>query len=300
MRSHHDEFLHEIRSEDILFILKTGQWQAYNHEVSSALTNTNDHVVLDEQAIESIENTSGIDAYRDIAFDQHVKRVLDVGGGKYDCNRNHMRDKKKINLLVWDPFNRSSHHNTDVQNDVTQSRVDAAVSMSVLNVVPDIKSRLAHIATVWASLKNGGKAYFKIWPGEDLFRGTYLPIEAESYYQANAFSDRFNREIQVVFGDLNVRIDDCVPNLVVAIKANNRYLTVEQIESIQESSKNDMQVLSQIRQSSVEKLFKREYGLMKYSALFFKRFEDEMIEENRHQNAEFQKTYDKKFGLMMI
>jgi hypothetical protein len=261
MRSHHDEFLHELTIEDILSILKTGQWQAYNHDVSSAVTNTNDSVVLNEQSVESIENTSGIDAYRDILFDIHVKNVLDVGGGKYDCNRNYMRDKKKINLLVWDPYNRSSLHNAGIQDKVTRCRVDAAVSMSVLNVVPDIKSRLAHIVTVWASLKNNAKAYFKIWPGEDLFRGTYLPIETELYYQANAFSDRFYREIQAVFGNVNVKIDDCVPNLIVAAKTNDR---------------------SKIRQRSTEKLFKRQYRLLMKSSLFFKRFEDEMVAANRH------------------
>src|SRR3990167_289407 len=277
MRSHHDEFLHEIKSEDILFTLKKGQWQVYNNEISSAVTDTNDGIV-----VEDADNTSGVDAYRDVSFDVKVKEVLDVGGGKYDCNRDYLRDKRKINLLVWDPYNRSSDHNKAIQYKVAKFKVDAAVSMSVLNVIPDIRSRLAHIMTVWASLRSGGKAYFKIWPGENLFKGTYLPIETESRYQANAFLDRFYREIQVVFGDLNVMMDKRVPNLFVAMKANANHLFFEQIKSIQARSKNDMKILSRIRQGSMEKLFKRQYGLSIKSALFFKCSKNEMIEINHH------------------
>lgn len=300
MQSTHDEFLHSIPAHEVLTILKEGQWQAYNDTVSSAITNTNDKTLSSNAIIEEVENTSGIDAFRDLIFDDDVQNVLDVGGGKYDCNRNYLKQERNINLLVWDPFNRSQVHNKTIELQVKKNKVDAAVSMSVLNVIPDIKSRLAHIVTVWSSLEKGGKAYFKIWPGEDFFRGTYLPIETESYYQANAFAERFIREIQVVFGFDNVKPDKNVGNLLVAVKSNNSLPLLSDVKFLQFLSKRDKSVIEKLKYSSYGAIFKFELGIMVKNSIFSRTMNELYIEGNRHRNAHLQHAYDKRFGLMRL
>lgn len=215
MRSYRDHYIHELTPGTILNILKKDAWKVPKQSITSAMTNNNDQNEPVTQWV--CQNTEGINAFYDIKFGQ-VKRILDVGGGKFDCNCNYMKHKRNIELLVWDPYNRSQSHNDRVQSQINSCRVGASTSMSVLNVIPEPEVRLAHINTLKASLIIGGKAYFKIWPGEKILQGTYLPTATDTHYQANAYADRFLREIEIVFGIGNVKLDNNIPNLIVAVK----------------------------------------------------------------------------------
>lgn len=232
-------YIHELDLNSILETLKNGAWTTHAHSATPA---TNNSDVTDPNTKWKLvgENTSGINAFYDINFDKDVMRILDVGGGRYDHNKEYLKRERNIDLLVWDPFNRTQAHNEAIKQVVSTDKVDAATSMSVLNVIAEPIIRIAHIATLKDALKLTGKAYFKIWPGEWPFRGSYFPIKTESAFQANAYADRFYNEVCLVFGRHNVNIHENIPNLIVATKRSDTTTPPAEVEHILRQSKQDV------------------------------------------------------------
>lgn len=299
MPLHRDQYVHELPTKSILNILEHGAWSVDDQSITSAITNDNDLKEPDVQLMAIGENTAGINAFSDIKFTHNVKRVLDVGGGRYDCNRNYMRRERNIELLVWDPYNRTQTHNARIQAEVMGQKVDAVTSMSVLNVVPEVAVRLAHISTLKAALTLGGKAYFKIWPGEAPLKGTYLPSSTDTYYQANSYADRFLREIEIVFG--NARLDDSVPNLIVAVKLTESNTSQHDIALIQKKSEKELALLTRVREIEMSVLYSRNniFKLFSANLSLYKKMEDDFIEQNRHSDPKLQHEYDQKYGLVL-
>lgn len=225
MYSHQDQFIHDMSVKQILSILQHGAWKVLDQQRSSS-----------PACMESDENTCGIHAFANLQFEKDVKVLLDIGGGKSDINRAYLKANKNIEVLVWDPFNRSTAHNLLIQKIIMKNKADSVSSMSVLNVIAEAASRLAHICTVKSGLKSGGKAYFKIWPGEALLKGSYLPSATLFSYQANAFRDRFIKEIELVFGRGSVRSSQ-TPNLLIAKKMTDALPAIQEILAIQKESK---------------------------------------------------------------
>ncbi|MHB1947879.1 MAG: hypothetical protein ACYCQI_07190 [Gammaproteobacteria bacterium] len=236
-----ERLIHTLDSGKIFHILHSSAWKTLDQEITSAETNNDRNVEPDMKSIQLGENTCGVDAFADLTFDKTVKRILDVGGGKYDYCHDHMKSRN-IDLLVWDPYNRPKEHNLDIQKSVTNKKVDAATSMAVLNVIPEPEVRLAHICTLKEALVVNGVAYFKVWPGEGALKGSYKPT-VNSYghpgYQANAHADRFLREVQIVFGLNNAKLHETIPNLIVAIKKSDEPTSKAEIELIQKLSTKD-------------------------------------------------------------
>lgn len=209
-----------IDHQKIINILKKGAWKTTYQSITSAETNNDINPEPQYKQIDEGDNAAGVNAFADIPFNTDVKRVLDVGGGKYDVCQKYMRTKH-IDLLVWDPYNRSKSHNNKVKLEVSNHKVDAATSMAVLNVIPEPEARLEHIVTLKNALKNNCYAYFKIWPGEGKLKGTNKAVvNAYGYpgYQANAYAAKFLPEVQLVFGPKNARLDPKIPNLIIAQK----------------------------------------------------------------------------------
>lgn len=232
----------DLKSDKIVQILQSAAWKTLDQKITSAETNNDKNIQPDLKNIEAGENACGVDAFADLKFDPSVKRALDVGGGKYDFSRNYMKSKHNIDLLIWDPYNRSKEHNLEIQSLVTNKKVDAATSMAVLNVIPEVEVRLAHICTLKDSLAVNGIAYFKIWPGENFLKGSYKPtVNSYGYpgYQANAYADRFLREVQLVFGLKNAKLHETIPNLLVATKTSDEPTSQAEIELIQKLSTKD-------------------------------------------------------------
>ncbi len=301
MQSHRDHHIHELTTATIVDLLEKSAWKNDNQTITSANTNDDDLEEPDEQWIAINENTSGINAFSDITFDPHVKRILDVGGGKFDCNQNYMKHQKNIDLLVWDPYNRSQSHNDQIQAEVSKNKVDAVTSMSVLNVIPEADVRLAHINTLKAALVIGGKAYFKVWSGAQPLKGTYLPSATDAAYQANAYADRFLREIEIVFGMGNVKLDRNIPNLIVAVKTRESHTSEHDITRIKKKSEKECTLLSCIKEKSISHLYSRSniFKLFSTHSSFIKKMEDDFIKNNRHANENLQHEYDKRYGLVL-
>ncbi|MBX9586820.1 MAG: hypothetical protein K2X50_06140 [Gammaproteobacteria bacterium] len=299
MQAYQDQFIHDLTPEEILSLLKEDPWKIQDQTISSAITNDNDLKEPSDLYSDLSENTAGPNAFSDILFDKKTKKILDVGGGKFDHNRDYMKIRK-IDLLVWDPYGRDTTHNNHVEGIVKKAPVDSATSMSVLNVIQEVKVRLKHINTLKAAIKIGGKAYFKIWPGELPLKGSYYPTGNHLYYQANAYADRFLREIETIFGPGNVMLDHRVQNLIIAIKKNSISTDIQSIKTIQKKSILESKRRRTIQHSALNSLTSStlKFAITKMS--FFKTFEESFIEANRHRDPKIQQAYDKRFGLITL
>ncbi len=189
------QFIHQVHLDKLSRVLHANPWTISQASITSA--ETNDAGTLQRDMLESDDNTDGVHAFSDLKFANHVKRVLDVGGGQFDNNRVFLKKTQNIDLLVWDPHNRSLSHNTTVQVDVHRSAVDAVTSMSVLNVIPDLYSRIRHLQLLKTALAANGYAYIKIWPGNQ----SGIPTVTDTSYQANADARHFLLEVELVFGE---------------------------------------------------------------------------------------------------
>jgi len=147
--------------------------------------------------------------------------LVNLGGGEHDAVTNWLLANRKIDqVLVLDPFARSKEHNVAAQQKVVDNGgADVVTSISVLNVVPEVKNRIRHIVLVEHILKKGGFAYFKVWPGMWPERGSGKSAlnEKSGLWQANAWAVEFVPEVAAVFGQDNVRCDANL-NLIVAFK----------------------------------------------------------------------------------
>lgn len=234
-------FIHDLNPDDILDILQSSAWETVEQEITSAETNNDSCPEPNLKGIEAGENTAGVDAYVDIEFPDTVKTILDVGGGKFDVCRDYMKSRG-IDLLVYDPYNRSQQHNAEIHHKVTIEKVAAATSMSVLNVIAEPEARLAHICTLHDALAINGIAYFKIWPGMGESKGTCVPmVNAYGYpgYQANAGAERFLREVQLAFGIHHAEVHEAIPNLIVAKKISDEPISKSEVENIQQLAASD-------------------------------------------------------------
>lgn len=169
-----------------------------------------------------VDNTEGVGSFEElIKYFPKGALVLDIGGGKFDSVCNWvMQRRPDVTMVVADPFNRSMDHNVAVQRKIESAGgADIVTSNSVLNVVPDVKSRISHILLVQKTLKNGGIAIFKTWAGVWPVRGTRKqeiettdkdgkPIDGGGWCQNNSWASAYLPHIAAVFGDSNVFAND--------------------------------------------------------------------------------------------
>lgn len=78
---------------------------------------------------------------------------------------------------------------------VERGDFDTATSMSVLNVIEDRESRIAHIKLLKSSLKKNGIAYFKIWQGNK----SGIKDLAIKFHQNNLKLEFYAPEIEEIF-----------------------------------------------------------------------------------------------------
>lgn len=151
-----------------------------------------------------IDLTEGFGAYDHVLGNvASGGRIVDIGGGAYDTNSAYVAQKYLVDCSVYDPYKREAQHNLKVIGDSKVRPFDGAVSFSVLNVISDGEDRSRHIKLCQNMLKTGGKAIFKVWPGD----GTGIGKQTASGYQSNRDIDTYVDEIRDVFGSRNVTFD---------------------------------------------------------------------------------------------
>lgn len=158
-----------------------------------------------------IDRTEGVGAFMDLPLEK-ATRNLDVGGGAHESNTSYLATRGVTNY-VYDPYARSEVHNQKILQIVRSSPVDSVTSMSILNVIDDSAARIAHIHLCKKSLKSGGKAYFKVWPGNESGKGEYIL----GGYQSNRDAKSYIEDVRQVFGEKHVTYDE---NLKVLVAVN--------------------------------------------------------------------------------
>ena len=151
-----------------------------------------------------IDLTEGFGAYDHVLKRVALgSRIVDVGGGAYDTNSAYVAQKYLIDCSVYDPYKRDAQHNLKILKNSRVRPFDGTVSFSVLNVISDDEARRDHIELCQNMLKTGGKAIFKVWPGD----GTGIGRQTVSGYQSNRDIHTYVDEIRYVFGSQNVIFD---------------------------------------------------------------------------------------------
>jgi hypothetical protein len=228
---HHKEVADYFANRNVLFPNGQAWFNDLQQTVSSSASNnleedwmewksppiypSNDNFLPD-----IVDNTEGITAFADLKIPASTKILLDIGGGKFDSSKLWLENRYSIQVYVVDPFCRSKEHNLEVQDVIMKKGgADIVTSMSVLNVVDTIQSRLRHCAVAWEALKPNGVAYFKVWAGSYPRRGSGVGVSDpfRKVYQANRWASEFKGEVGFIFGDANVFVDNN-KNLLIAVK----------------------------------------------------------------------------------
>lgn len=151
---------------------------------------------------EQLETTEGFGAYLDMCLKPNT-RNFDNGGGSYNYNSLFLKQYVGVTNVVYDPFQRTSEDNQKVLEELAKHNFDTATSNSVLNVVDNKEARLKHISYSCEALKEGGIAYFKVYPGNKSGKEKILAHG----YQSNRLAETYQKEVEAIFGVGNVVVD---------------------------------------------------------------------------------------------
>lgn len=126
---------------------------------------------------------------------------LDFGGGKFDNVAEELAKSDVVNL-VYDPYNRSAAHNSNVLKQLrSNGGADSVTCSNVLNVIAEEPARIAAVRNCYNLLKPGHYAYFTVYEGDRSGEGK----ETKSGYQLNRITRSYVNEIQQVFDNVSVR-----------------------------------------------------------------------------------------------
>jgi hypothetical protein len=124
----------------------------------------------------------------------------DIGGGKFDNVAEYLKDKYDATNLVYDPYNRSSEHNSEVIKTIDKNGgADTVTCSNVLNVIKEPEARRSIIQNCYEFLKNGGTAYFTVYTGNKSGVG----LATKSGYQLNLPTSAYIDEIGEVFSNVS-------------------------------------------------------------------------------------------------
>lgn len=123
---------------------------------------------------------------------------LDYGGGRFD-NAAEELSKMNVTNLVYDPYNRSSEHNSEVLKQVRENGgADTVTISNVLNVIAEPEARQTVLRNAKKLVKPGGKVYITVYEGNKSGEGA----ETKSGYQLNKDTKDYVDEISQVFDNV--------------------------------------------------------------------------------------------------
>ena len=120
---------------------------------------------------------------------------IDYGGGRFDNVADYLTQFDIINL-VYDPYNRTKEHNSEVIRTVRKAGgADTATCSNVLNVIKEPEVRLNVLQNISKLVKPSGTVYITVYEGSG--KGDEGPTK--SGYQLNRKTADYLEEIQQVF-----------------------------------------------------------------------------------------------------
>lgn len=130
-------------------------------------------------------------------IDKHNIVILDYGGGKYNTNVEYMKNKCGSTVLVYDPFNRSDSHNTDVLNYFKVNPAEYVVLSNVLNVIKEDEIIYDILNNVKTLMSETGSLYIKIYERDRSGKGC-LTVKG---WQRNQKLNDYIPYLKNVFGE---------------------------------------------------------------------------------------------------
>lgn len=149
-----------------------------------------------------LETTEGFGAYIDFCLKPNTKN-FDNGGGTHNYNSQFLKKYHGVINIVYDPYQRDEKENLLALEEVKKNDFDTTTSNSVLNVIDTEEARLKHIALSCQALKEGGIAYFKVYPGDS----SHKELREEGRFQSNRPAKTYQEEVEKIFGKGNVVVD---------------------------------------------------------------------------------------------
>lgn len=182
---------------------KTDLWDTPNQQITSADTSINKEKL-----------PAGYGKLKKLGVFKPGQKVVDIGGGRFD---NAVEDlaKQDVELLVYDPFNRTPEHNKAVADVIADGGADVAVSNNVLNVIEEPENIKRVIQQAENAIKPGDKAYFTVYAGNRSGKGA----QTSKGYQRNEPTSAYVSRVEEVFGEGNVQSKG---DLITATKPNNK------------------------------------------------------------------------------
>jgi hypothetical protein len=151
-----------------------------------------------------MDHTEGFGAFDSILGSYSLgRRTIDIGGGQHDTNSAYLEQRYQLSHQVYDPFMRSDAHNQRVLKLATHRPFDSCTSISVLNVIDSRHARLDHLRQCRSVIKETGKVYIKVWPGN----GRGISVTTDTSYQSNLGLKHYVAECEAIFGRRNVKLD---------------------------------------------------------------------------------------------
>lgn len=123
-----------------------------------------------------------------------IDTVLDYGGGKYDKLTDALT-VRRVQNLIYDPFNRSEGHNNFVLDLLKAKRADMGILSNVLNVIREPAARLETLEHLQIGVEEGGSIFITVHEGDKTSKGK----KTSKGWQANRPAKNYMREIRRVF-----------------------------------------------------------------------------------------------------
>lgn len=183
---------------DISFDSRKGRCtQCSYREALDEFSDELDHPDQEFDSAKTSINSAKLPAvYRMVKIPQGTTGV-DFGGGSFDNAVEHIRDLGAT-LCVYDPYNRSADHNSEVLKTLkSNGGADWAINSNVLNVIKEPEARKAVLKNISRITKSGAPVYITVYEG----RGDGQEGATKSGYQLNRKTQDYLSEIQEVFPD---------------------------------------------------------------------------------------------------
>ena len=126
---------------------------------------------------------------------------LDYGGGRFDNVADYLSSKYNCTNLVYDKYNRSSGHNSDVLKQVKENGgADTVTCSNVLNVIAEPEIRQEVLQDCKKYLKPDGTCYITVYEGNGSGEGK--ADDKRQSYQTNMKLADYIPEVQKVFSNV--------------------------------------------------------------------------------------------------
>ena len=136
--------------------------------------------------------------------------ILDYGGGKYDTNAEYMLQKCNSRVLVFDPYNRTPEHNSQVIQYFKLNPAKIVVCSNVLCVIKEDEIILDILGNIRDLMAYYGLLYIKVYERDK----TGVGCRTTKGWQRNQKTEDYIPFIQQVFGN-NCEIQKNRGNLIV-------------------------------------------------------------------------------------